>query len=182
MARRRSASRSRWLTLGSGSLANIGLAVVPAPGELGSRRRAWRCIRTPIELLVRNAELRNYFTYTTTMRWLFSFLLFGILGVVRAVSYSGNRLLVVLEEESEREKYAVFLGDLSGKFWTFFTRNWRPQERLGRGLKSWERFLVTVDHFDTQATIFCSRVRATVRLPESQQWPNASAAHTNSEM
>jgi oligosaccharyltransferase complex subunit beta len=61
------------------------------------------------------------------MRWLFSFLLFGILGVVRALSYSGSRLLVVLEEESEREKYAVFMGDLSGKFWISFAESGRLQ-------------------------------------------------------
>lgn len=50
------------------------------------------------------------------MRWLFSFLLFAILGAVQAVSYTGKRLLVVLEEQSEREKYSVFLEDLSGEF------------------------------------------------------------------
>ncbi|KAJ4290550.1 oligosaccharyl transferase glycoprotein complex, beta subunit [Kalmusia sp. IMI 367209] len=47
------------------------------------------------------------------MRWLFSFLLFALLGAVQALSSTGSRLLVVLEDESEREKYSVLLEDLS---------------------------------------------------------------------
>jgi len=50
------------------------------------------------------------------MRWFFSLLLFGILGVVRALSSTGSRLLVVLDDHSERDTYAVFLDDLSGEF------------------------------------------------------------------
>lgn len=34
---------------------------------------------------------------------------------VQARSFTGNRLLVVLEEQAEREQYSVFLDDLSGK-------------------------------------------------------------------
>lgn len=49
------------------------------------------------------------------MRWLFSLLLLALLGAVQALSYTGGRLLVVLEEQSEREKYSVFLEDLAGK-------------------------------------------------------------------
>lgn len=52
------------------------------------------------------------------MRWLFSFLLLGFLGLVQALSSSGNRLLVVLEDLTEREKYSKFFGDLEGK-WRF---------------------------------------------------------------
>lgn len=50
-----------------------------------------------------------------TMRWLFSFLVLALLGAVQALSSSGTRLLVILEEESERENYSVFLEDLSSK-------------------------------------------------------------------
>lgn len=51
------------------------------------------------------------------MRWLFSSaaVLAWTAGVA-AKSFTGNRLLVVLEEQSEREKYSVFLEDLSCKF------------------------------------------------------------------
>jgi oligosaccharyltransferase complex subunit beta len=50
------------------------------------------------------------------MRWFFSSLLVLVwTAVVAAKSFTGNRLLVVLEEQSEREKYSVFLEDLSGK-------------------------------------------------------------------
>jgi len=49
------------------------------------------------------------------MRWLFSLFLFALLGVVQALSSTGSRLLVVLEEESEREKYSVLLEDLTSK-------------------------------------------------------------------
>jgi len=51
------------------------------------------------------------------MRWLFSSILVLVwTAVVAAKSFMGNRLLVVLEEQSEREKYSVFLEDLSCKF------------------------------------------------------------------
>lgn len=53
------------------------------------------------------------------MRWLFSFLALVLLGAVQALSYTGSRLLVVLEEQSEREKYSVFLEDLKGEFTAF---------------------------------------------------------------
>jgi hypothetical protein len=50
------------------------------------------------------------------MRWLFSSaLVLAWTAVVAAKSFTGNRLLVILEEQSEREKYSVFLEDLSCK-------------------------------------------------------------------
>lgn len=49
------------------------------------------------------------------MRWFLSFLLLGLLGVVQALSSSGSRLLVVLEELAEKEKYSNFLADLEGE-------------------------------------------------------------------
>ena len=53
------------------------------------------------------------------MRWLFSFLVLALLGAVQALSSSGSRLLVILEEESERENYSVLLEDLSSKYLVF---------------------------------------------------------------
>lgn len=49
------------------------------------------------------------------MKVLLSLLLLGLLGVARALSASGNRLLVVLEELAEKEKYSKFFGDLKGE-------------------------------------------------------------------
>ena len=49
------------------------------------------------------------------MRWLLSFLVLAIVPVVKAASFTGNRLLVVLDEQTEREKYSVFLEDLTGE-------------------------------------------------------------------
>jgi len=48
------------------------------------------------------------------MRWLFSFLLLGLLAAVEAVSSSGNQLLVVLEELADKTKYSKYFGDLEG--------------------------------------------------------------------
>jgi oligosaccharyltransferase complex subunit beta len=48
------------------------------------------------------------------MRWIISFLLLGLLAVVQAVSSSGNKLLVVLEDLAEKSKYSKYLGDLEG--------------------------------------------------------------------
>lgn len=48
------------------------------------------------------------------MRSLFSFLAFVSAAVVSALSTSGNRLLVVLEDVAEKENYSKFLGDLEG--------------------------------------------------------------------
>jgi hypothetical protein len=50
------------------------------------------------------------------MRWLFSSaLVLAWTAVASAKSFTGNRLLVVLEEQSEKEKYSVFLEDLACK-------------------------------------------------------------------
>jgi len=48
------------------------------------------------------------------MRWLLSFLLLGLVAIVQAISSSGNRVLVVLEELAEKSKYSKYLGDLEG--------------------------------------------------------------------
>ncbi|OAL01164.1 Dolichyl-diphosphooligosaccharide-protein glycosyltransferase 48kDa subunit [Phaeosphaeriaceae sp. SRC1lsM3a] len=50
------------------------------------------------------------------MRWLFSSAaVLAWTAAVAAKSFTGDRLLVVLEEQSEREKYSVFLEDLSSR-------------------------------------------------------------------
>ena len=49
-----------------------------------------------------------------TMRWLFTFVLLTLLSLVQALSSSGNRLLAVIEEATEKEKYSQFWGDLKG--------------------------------------------------------------------
>jgi oligosaccharyltransferase complex subunit beta len=51
------------------------------------------------------------------MRWLLSFTVAFVWSVVvQAKSFTGNRLLVVLEEQAEKEKYSVFLEDLTCKY------------------------------------------------------------------
>jgi hypothetical protein len=60
-----------------------------------------------------NEDQVNSFSYA--MKLFFSWLLLTLLGVVSALSSSGSRLLVVLEDTSEKEKYSQFWGDLEGK-------------------------------------------------------------------
>jgi hypothetical protein len=68
------------------------------------------------------AALCKVFLWSTTirplsiMRRLLSFLLLGLLSLTQALSSSGNRLLVVIEEAAEKDKYSQFWGDLEGMF------------------------------------------------------------------
>lgn len=48
------------------------------------------------------------------MRWCPSLLLFGFLAAVNALSSSGSRLLVVLEDATEKGLYSTLWGDLEG--------------------------------------------------------------------
>ncbi len=48
------------------------------------------------------------------MRYFLSLLLLGLVSLVQAVSISGNRLLVVIEEAAEKVKYSTFWKDLEG--------------------------------------------------------------------
>ncbi len=48
------------------------------------------------------------------MRWLLPFFLVALLSLVQALSSSGNRLLVVIEEAAEKSKYSKFWTDLEG--------------------------------------------------------------------
>lgn len=46
------------------------------------------------------------------MKGLLSLLFFALLGAVQALSSTGSRLLVVIEELAEKEKYSKFWTDL----------------------------------------------------------------------
>lgn len=48
------------------------------------------------------------------MRWLVYSCLLALLALVQALSSSGNRLLVVIEEAAEKEIYSHFWDDLEG--------------------------------------------------------------------
>ena len=49
------------------------------------------------------------------MRSLLSFLLLGFLTVVNALSSSGNRLLVVLDDPAEKDIFSTFWSDLESE-------------------------------------------------------------------
>lgn len=97
------------------------------------RRRSWRSVsqhvaRSSIDTAVVNNYsfflLKFVFCFIPTprcaryckMRWCLSFLLFCFLAVVHALSSSGNRLVVILEEATEKELYSSFWSDLQGEF------------------------------------------------------------------
>ena len=68
------------------------------------------------------AQLDKSTSNSHKMRWLLSItvaFLWSVV-VVQAKSFTGNRLLVVLEEQAEREKYSVFLEDLTCKSIDYF--------------------------------------------------------------
>ena len=52
------------------------------------------------------------------MRWLFSFLFISLLGLVQALSSSGSRVLVAIEDAAEKDKYSAFWEDLEGTLLT----------------------------------------------------------------
>ena len=56
------------------------------------------------------------------MRWCPSFLVFCFLAIVHALSSSGSRLLVVLEDAAQKDLYSTFWGDLDGRL--ALKRNW----------------------------------------------------------
>ena len=49
------------------------------------------------------------------MRWLLSLLLLSFLGLVQALSYGGKRLLVVIEEAKEKDKFSKLWTDLEAR-------------------------------------------------------------------
>ena len=56
------------------------------------------------------------------MRWFFSWLLLACTGLVSALSSSGSRLLVVLEDAAEKTKYSRLWDDLECKIARSFIR------------------------------------------------------------
>lgn len=48
------------------------------------------------------------------MRSFLSFALLGLAAVVQAISSSGEKLLVILEETADKPKYSKYFGDLEG--------------------------------------------------------------------
>jgi oligosaccharyltransferase complex subunit beta len=49
------------------------------------------------------------------MRWLLSLLLLGLAALTQAVSSSGEKLLVILEELADKPKYSKYFADLEGE-------------------------------------------------------------------
>lgn len=80
------------------------------------------CAARPFPFPCHNPWLsRSGTRYLPTMRSLLSLCVFVLAGVVSALSTSGNRLLVVLDDVADKEGYSQFLGDLEGPSCTSFT-------------------------------------------------------------
>ena len=73
------------------------------------------------------------------MRWPLSFAFaFAWAAVVQAKSFTGNRLLVVLEEQGEQAQYSAFLEDLTGRSISLSKLQWLVQEtRFEELLRIW---------------------------------------------
>lgn len=56
------------------------------------------------------------------MHWFLSWLLLALVGLVSALSSSGSRLLVVLEDAAEKDNYSQLWGDLECKMTRSFSR------------------------------------------------------------
>lgn len=65
----------------------------------------------------------KHFARFFNMRWVLSCLFLAVLGVVQALSSSGNRLLVVLEDAADKTLFSKFWTDLGGSL--------RPSVLLG---------------------------------------------------
>jgi hypothetical protein len=87
-------------------------------GSSGMLGRAWR--RGGLEHTSTSPVLEvnkiHYSHHEIRMRWFLSFLVLALLGVVQALSSSGSRLLVVIEELAEKDKYSKFWDDLTGAY------------------------------------------------------------------
>jgi hypothetical protein len=57
--------------------------------------------------------------FVANMRNLLSFLLLALLGLVQAIGIAGDRLLVVLEDESQKASFSQFWADLEGTLRSF---------------------------------------------------------------
>ena len=56
--------------------------------------------------------LSRSFRHCSVMRWLLSGLLLALLGTVQALSTTGNRLLVVIDDVADKDLYSKFWTDL----------------------------------------------------------------------
>lgn len=75
--------------------------------------RSWHRIRVAIDQAPNILGLLTlHFTKAQTMRWLSYFLALAFVGFAQALSSSGNRLLVVIDELGDKDKYSKFWGDL----------------------------------------------------------------------
>jgi oligosaccharyltransferase complex subunit beta len=72
------------------------------------------------------------------MRWLLSFVLLAWFGIVDALSSSGTRTLVVIEDLAEKDNYSKFFEDLEGEFWEILAVLISTQQDLGN---------IFTDHF-----------------------------------
>lgn len=65
------------------------------------------------------------------MQWLLSFFLLTLLGIVQALSSTGNRLLVVIEEAAEKSKYSKFWTDLEGESHRYLKKGYIMANTIG---------------------------------------------------
>lgn len=68
------------------------------------------------------------------MKSLFSFLVLLLAAVVQAVSSTGSRLLVILDNVADKDRYSTFLGDLAGMWslpFAYVVHPVRGRHRLG---------------------------------------------------
>ncbi|KAL2220122.1 Dolichyl-diphosphooligosaccharide--protein glycosyltransferase subunit WBP1 [Thermoascus aurantiacus ATCC 26904] len=78
------------------------------------------------------------------MRWFLSLLILGFWGAVHALSSSGNRLLVVLEEASEKDLYSTFWEDLEARGYKIFFES-PKNEKLSlfqHGARAYDHLLI----------------------------------------
>ena len=78
--------------------------------EVGSAGAARIDLPTSVQII----PSVNPYLLTIDMWWLSCLTLLALLSLVKALSSSGNRLLVVTEEVSDKTKYSTFWGDLEG--------------------------------------------------------------------
>jgi hypothetical protein len=102
------------LRLGTGSSPHVALRVYGGQLELHTYLPVVPCVCSfPVCLLFLCVSALSLFNRDmANMKSFLSLLLLGLVGLVQALSSTGNRLLVVLEEASDKSKYSSFFGDL----------------------------------------------------------------------
>ncbi|OJJ48379.1 hypothetical protein ASPZODRAFT_150618 [Penicilliopsis zonata CBS 506.65] len=78
------------------------------------------------------------------MRWFLSFLFLSFLAVVHALSSTGNRLLVILEDETEKSLYSTFWSDLEGRGYTLSFESPKSEQLslFQHGARAYDHLLV----------------------------------------